>query len=719
MQRKPEPGTREKAPLAGRMSAPVLSFCIPVMNRLADLRETLEQNLEDNRSAAGRVEFVVACFDRDDTTEHWVRERFARDLGSGYLRFERCAPLPFWHFGRAKNAFRNLMHGQIYASLDGDNFTGPGAADHIISVFERFNHRCVFHQFQGQWGDGTCGRIAMPRAEYELYGYDERFLPRQWDEMDALLSTLSHRPDFAYVCYHGKGVFRKSPHFRRFFKDHQRRPRICELPAESNPGARRSDPAAAAQRGADYVSQKPLLIEFSNYNQYQSFFKNTDQEPLRTRYAAELVSIGQKLVRTADPEQLERWVLEPGTRQPGGPLQDGVTVLACLKNEPDPEAWYRHYRSLGARRFLLVDDGSEQPLSRTLAYDDVHIWTPRVGRFRYAKTLWLETLLARYCQDGWCLTVDGDEFIALPSPGDKPESSDMPLDGLVRRADKTQKPYYCGFLLDLFPGTAAGRCAREDHDHYQYRDEEPPREYLESPPVRWSYGAYGAWAFRLDLRYRLNDTVDSLRKFPLFRYHSQVHLNQGFHDLLIDGKGRRTEELARADLLPILHYKLWNMQQKCPVTGEGTALPDAPDYSAYHERTRQNLERLEAGLDQHIEAAAASDRRFRFIDYGLVPVPGAPTISVHRSPPSDHNQDPVGRHRGFYFDGPRADIRLNGFALTGPDFEAVIEWLRVNTPYRTVEETRSDRVTLRAWPDPSERSAVKTRLRLPWRRARH
>lgn len=696
------------------MSDPILSFCIPVMDRLADLQQTLAQNLEDNRSSIGRAEFVVVCFDEDDATEQWVHEQFEADLQCGYLRFVRAAPLPFWHFGRAKNAFRGIMRGKIYASLDGDNFTGPNAAEHIIAVFEALEYRCVFHQFQGTWGDGTSGRVALPRADYERRGYDERLLPRQWDEMDAMLSVLARHPDYFYACYRGKGIIQKSPHFRRFFDDHGRTPRVHEIDADSDPAKAIAGSVSTAQHGKGYVRNDPLLIEFSNFNQYQSFFNNTDQDELRTRYAGKLVSIQQKLVRVADPGSLLMWVLEAQNEMPASTIEGGVTVLACLKDEPDPESWYQHYRDLGARRFLLVDDDSAQPLADVLEHDDVHIWKPRVGHFRHAKTLWLETLLARFCLNQWCLTVDSDEFISLPMFEHGPDDSRSPLDTLTGLADQKRCEYFCGFLLDLHPETGSSVTERQHYNHYIYREQPPDEGYLHAPAVKWSYAGCASWAFSLDLRYRLNQTIDSLRKFPCFRYTRETHLNQGFHDLIINGKPRSARELQRADLLPILHYKLWSLREKNRKDSEVQPPGQASDFSAYHPRTRDNLTRLAANLENHLDQAAAFTDSFRFLAYSLIPVPGAATIRVYRMPITVDNRERLERRGGFYFQQVSGQISVHGCALSGPDFERVIAWLREKTPYRLVENEQADGVTLRAQPDPGRKPAGKGWFKWGW-----
>lgn len=45
---------------------PSLSFCITCKNRLAQIKQTLRQNLEDNRYGRDKIEFVLVDFGSTD-----------------------------------------------------------------------------------------------------------------------------------------------------------------------------------------------------------------------------------------------------------------------------------------------------------------------------------------------------------------------------------------------------------------------------------------------------------------------------------------------------------------------------------------------------------------------------------------------------------------------------------------------------------------------------
>ena len=282
------------------MSGIVLSFCTPVMNRLSDLQSTLRRNLDDNREHQEKIEFVVVCFDRDAVTATWVKRNFSEEIASGYLRFYQSTSLKKWHFGRAKNAFRGLLRGRIYASLDGDNFTGPAGGKHIIEVFEAYEYNCIFHQFQGDWGDGTCGRVSMTREDYETIGYDEYLLARQWDELDAILTILVQNPLRRYICYQGKSIATKSWPFKRFIQENDIKIHTIELDGKLDPLLHARSGVSVGKHKSSYVHDNEELKYSSIFNHLSSFCKNTRDDALCNSYINELVDIQRIIAERLD-----------------------------------------------------------------------------------------------------------------------------------------------------------------------------------------------------------------------------------------------------------------------------------------------------------------------------------------------------------------------------------------------------------------------------------
>lgn len=685
----PHPSAREVALPLLADTGKLLSFCIPVMNRLGDLQATLRQNLDDNREDSGVIEFIVVCFDDNDAVERWLSADFPADLASGYLRFERSNALESWHFGKAKNAFVELLKGRIYASLDGDNFTGRRGGRHIIDLFTKFHFDCILHQFQGTWGDGTCGRIALTREDYRNIGYDARFLPRQWDELDAILSVLVARPTRRYLCYRGRSVLEKSPSLRRFLQENRIEPQVVELDPDSDPARSCADMAALGQHDSDYVAQSDALKLASRFNHLSSFVKNCNDDARRQLYAKELLMAQRRLLDTLDPVMLERWFLEPADSD-RAPIQGKITLLAVVADEPALPGWYRYYRDLGVERFFIVDDHSRVPVEQVLPYDDVHVWRPAAGHFRYAKVLWLGVLLRRYCQGAWCLTVDGDEYLELPRlPRTLNPDRVSPIEHLIRDLDSRKLDYACGVLVDLVPDAEAVRdllngreVGLERYHRFQWWARSAPTDYCSAHKVQWSVGERGSWAFRFDVRYRVNGSLDAQRKFPLFRFVPGLHLNQGFHDLVLGGIKREPCEIERRDLLPIRHFKLWSMAEQ----GRTNRVRDA---AAYHGRTGRNLQRFHRNLMSSLLRASSAPFLFPFFGYAALPLASqARLVVVSAGSRRVGFRELLMREVGLVYEQTSGPVRLMGNSILAPSKIAARDWLRSNTPFRSlIDET--------------------------------
>ena len=679
-----------------------LSFCIPVMNRLGDLKATLRKNLDDNIEQRSEIEFLIVCFDKNQDTSNWINANFSTELESGYLRFVQSKVLTSWHFGKAKNAFHGLTRGRIYASLDGDNFTGKNGGRHIIDVFAAHDGNCVFHQFQGDWGDGTCGRLSLTMADYDEIGYDDDFLPRQWDELDAILSTLVRHPERRYVCYTGKSITRKSHPFARFLNENSHFVRIVEIDSATDPLARKETDAAVGQHKTNYVQDDERLKYSSIFNHLTSFYKNCNSSTLRIKYANELVDVQRLMAECIDPQVLIDWFLTPqDTTSPTLDTAD-IVLAACIRNEDDIEAWQSHYRRLGVTHFLLIDDNSDNPIVQRVSSLDTAVWRPHCGRFRYSKAFWIEILLRNFAAGCWVLTVDSDEYLDLPIPKPALDGQDRqesrPLRLLTQYAEQEQIDHFAGVLIDLAPGPESFNELREGHhlsrerfSHFQFRPLMDLPTYRKHNSVAWSYGPRADWAYRLDIRFRVNRAFDSLRKFPIFKMSQDIHLNQGFHDLIINGEKRSWRALDRKDLLLIRHYKLFNSQRD-------SINPESRPAESYHPDTENNLKRLRENLGGALRAAAASPFTYQYLCYRMVPIPIAQTLVVRiESTSSAIASDFVTQLNRECHIAVRLSSRGIGYeggSILAPSFSAGVEWVRKNTPYTEVREASDSHVLL-------------------------
>jgi hypothetical protein len=225
----------------------------------------------------------------------------------------------------------------------------------------------------------------------------------------------------------------------------------------------------------------------------------------------------------------------------------------------------------------------------------------------------------------------------------------------------------------------AGPMNRESFSCYQYSPDQPGGDYRDHNTVRWSYGDQSDWAFSIDVRYRINASLDSLRKFPIIRYRKGMHLNQGFHDLIIDAVKRTPADLARPDLIPILHYKLW-------VLSEAENAEAARGFDAYHHETSENLKSLVSGLDEKIAGAANSSFTYPYQGYALIPTPACTTVELLLNDKNVDGDDQASleRKNQFLFKQQGEEVVVTGYQITGPSQQAVVDWFFKMTPFSNV-----------------------------------
>ena len=100
-----------------------------------------------------------------------------------------------------KNCFTNRARGRVYSSLDADNFVTIKESLQILDALKDYPEGFIFHHFSGTWGDGSSGRVSMTMPLYQRVGYDPRMLPRQFDEIDMILSSMIAAPRVPLLRY--------------------------------------------------------------------------------------------------------------------------------------------------------------------------------------------------------------------------------------------------------------------------------------------------------------------------------------------------------------------------------------------------------------------------------------------------------------------------------------------------------------------------------------
>ena len=175
-----------------------LSFCITCKNRMWQIRQTLPQNLKDNISMKGQVNFVLVDFGSTDGLQEWIAENFEQEIEEGYLKYYYTEELKDWHASIAKNTAHILSKSDVLVNLDCDNYTGKDGGKYILENMVKYGiHNTVIHQFGGNPFDGSYGRITLSRENFvSIGGYDESFEPMLYQDKDLLMRLMSAGIDY-------------------------------------------------------------------------------------------------------------------------------------------------------------------------------------------------------------------------------------------------------------------------------------------------------------------------------------------------------------------------------------------------------------------------------------------------------------------------------------------------------------------------------------------
>ena len=130
-----------------------------------------------------------------------------------------------------------------------------------------------------------------------------------------------------------------------------------------------------------------------------------------------------------------------------------VLCFVTLRNEMNRLPYFLdHYRALGVRHFLMVDNNSTDGSGDFLAAQaDVSLWhtvhSYKLSRFGMD---WLTWLQMRYAHGHWCVTCDVDELLVYPHH----TTRDLPA--LCDWLDRCDQPMMGAMMLDMYPATALG-----------------------------------------------------------------------------------------------------------------------------------------------------------------------------------------------------------------------------------------------------------------------
>lgn len=549
-----------------------IAFCSPLMNRDDDLKNTLAHNISVLSKFKNRAVLHINIFNDNTNLRGWVINNFSKYIDHGLIKLNKVSPLSYWHFSLAKNSFRNFIKEDYYSSLDGDNFLSEKNVGKLFDLID-YHEKVLFHGFSGKWGDGTSGQLTLPADIYIKYGYLNDIYPRQYDEIGLIAQALFNEPDLVYASYKNVDITKKSNYFKK----------ATEYKSISNPRIyiENEDYSAPLNpRGNDYVKESKILSYYISFNSAYTFLKSITTSESHKFHRGELF----KAIKLIDNDIIEDVLKRTFTFDKTTKLSSELTVYAVIKNDfIFLNSWLAHYRELGVKRFIIIDDHSKEPIENYIFGEDIFIFKPLVGDFKNCKVYWIELLLKAYQSEGsWAVTVDSDELINLTSSFNN-------LDDYTYELEKNGLKHSSSILIDMLPNIDVDLSTFNGDDYIKHFNNAYIRpfgydeDYYNHHSIRWGFGKYSEYSFRLDARWRFFSTLDSLRKIPLFKYTKSISLNQGFHTISDKNKFVKADDLFKCSklILPIRHYKFVSF-----------FLDKSNNTNEYHDRTKNNLNRI-------------------------------------------------------------------------------------------------------------------------------
>lgn len=272
-------------------------------------------------------------------------------------------------------------------------------------------------------------------------------------------------------------------------------------------------------------------------------------------------------------------------------MQAGLTLVSLVHDEMYfLPAFLEHYRKLGIKRFVFVDDRSTDGSAAFLAEQPDVMVVHSQHRFgdrltsedsrAFGKssismnTLWRQLLLAEFCMGQWAMCVDIDEFVDLPSG--------MTFADLAKKLEEEDVAGAWSVMLDMYPGKISDLEAMSGEATINlaqdwYYDGQPHLKLHAAGNPELIYS--GARA-RLLQKYGLNHRVKPWkaafsraldRPAPFFNdVHKPVLLHWS-DDAVLSGPHSVNLGCSQTVLLPMRHYKLsgetyrridWALQSK-------------------------------------------------------------------------------------------------------------------------------------------------------------
>ena len=172
----------------GKFTKPVtkeykVSICVTVMNRLADFRQTIIKNIEDNLDYPN-LEYVILDYNSSDGLEDWAKRHLIGFIKKGIVIYFRTEEPKYYSMAHSRNVAFKAASGDVVNNVDADCFTNTGFATFINRMANEQPRKAIFAKSKQL----LRGRLGFYRKEFIslLGGYDESFHGYGHDDQDLM-----------------------------------------------------------------------------------------------------------------------------------------------------------------------------------------------------------------------------------------------------------------------------------------------------------------------------------------------------------------------------------------------------------------------------------------------------------------------------------------------------------------------------------------------------
>lgn len=159
-----------------------ISICTNCMNRVEDIKRTLEKNILDNIDYP-KIEFVLLNYNSQDNLDEWVKNNMMEYIDKGILNYYRTTEPKFYSMTHSRNITFKVAQGDIVNNVDGDHYINKGFANVVNILANQKHKRTVFVKSRQK----NRGRLGFFKKEFLwLGGYNEEIEGYGFDDEDLL-----------------------------------------------------------------------------------------------------------------------------------------------------------------------------------------------------------------------------------------------------------------------------------------------------------------------------------------------------------------------------------------------------------------------------------------------------------------------------------------------------------------------------------------------------